>query len=101
MFRLGFAMEAVDTEQHRVTTSVQLNHPNDNAENLGLGIEYAWNNTIMIRGGYRINVEEQRLPSFGIGVCLPVEPTTIAFDYAGVDYGLLGMSHRFSIGFSF
>ncbi|MCB9250239.1 MAG: hypothetical protein H6613_17650 [Ignavibacteriales bacterium] len=43
MFRIGFALEPYETESNRITTSIQLNHPNDNSENVSTGIEYAWN----------------------------------------------------------
>ena len=100
MFRLGFAMDPILNETHRLTTSIQLNHPNDNAENLGLGVEYGWNNTVFLRVGYRVNVQEQRLPSFGVGARVPVELTVLTFDYGATDFGLLGMAHRFSLGIS-
>lgn len=100
-FRLAFAMEPILLEEHRLTTSLQLNHPNDNAENIGIGLEYAWNETVFLRLGYRINVEEQRLPSAGLGVRVPVEFSIIQFDYAVASYNLLGMIHRFSLGASF
>src|SRR5258706_10572263 len=41
-FKIGFAMEPMESEHQRVTTSIELNHPNDNAENVHFGIEYQW-----------------------------------------------------------
>ena len=99
-FRLAFAMEPVMTETHRLTTSVQLNHPNDNAENVGLGLEYGWNDMLFVRAGYRFNVGEQEWPSFGLGVKVPSELGTIGFDYGAAHYGVLGFAHRFSLGFA-
>ena len=43
MFRIGFAFEPYQTQNHRITASIQLNHPNDNSENVSTGFEYAWN----------------------------------------------------------
>jgi len=100
-FRLAFAMEPILEESHRLTTSFQLNHPNDNAENIGLGFEYAWTETVFLRIGYRLNVDEQRLPSLGLGVRVPVELSILQFDYGVSTYNLLGMTHRFSLGASF
>ena len=59
MFRIGFALEPYENDEHRVTTSIQLNHPNDNSENVSLGAEYVWNNMFFARAGYKINVDEQ------------------------------------------
>ncbi|MGH2569103.1 MAG: PorV/PorQ family protein, partial [Bacteroidota bacterium] len=41
LFKIAFAMDPVDLESHKLTTSLQLNHPNDNAENVGIGLEYS------------------------------------------------------------
>jgi len=100
VFRVGFAMEPYLTEMHRITTTVQLNHPNDNAENVGFGLEYGWNNTISLRGGYKINVDEETF-STGIGVALPLEFAAINVDYSFAKWGNLGDVHRFSMNLSF
>ncbi|MFA6541021.1 MAG: PorV/PorQ family protein [Bacteroidota bacterium] len=100
VFRMAFAFEPYQSETYRMTMSVQLNHPNDNAENLSLGGEFAWTETVFLRGGYKINVEEQQMPSYGIGVRIPVEYTTIRFDYGSANFGTLGNTHRFSVSFT-
>ncbi len=69
MFRFGFAFEPVMNEVHRLTTAIQLNHPNDNAENFGFGVEYGFKKSFFIRGGYKINADEQDF-TFGAGVAL-------------------------------
>lgn len=96
-FRLGFAMEPWQDDMHRVTTSVQLNHPNDNAEHMSVGVEYAWTELVMLRVGYRFNVEEQTSPSFGVGVRVPLGGLAARADYAAVPYTFLGTVHRISV----
>jgi long-subunit fatty acid transport protein len=96
MFRIGFAMEPYEDEENRVTTSIQLNHPNDNSENVSLGAEYSYNKMFYIRGGYKFNVDEQNY-SFGAGVTLPVSIATVSIDYAFSNFTRLGSAHRFSI----
>jgi long-subunit fatty acid transport protein len=96
MFRIGFAFEAYETEEHKLTTSIQLNHPNDNSENVSTGIEYNWRNMFFVRGGYKINVEEQNY-SFGAGVYLPIAIADFTLDYAYSNFARLGSAHRFSI----
>jgi len=96
MFRIGFAFEPYQDEQHSVTTSIQLNHPNDNSENVSLGVEYSWNRILFLRGGYKINVEEQNY-SFGAGVNVPISMAEFTFDYAFANFEQLGSAHRFSI----
>ena len=96
IFRIGFAIEPYENEEHRVTTSVQLNHPNDNSENLVLGVEYAWRKMLFIRGGYKFNVDEQNY-SFGAGLNVPISIADFTLDYAFSNFERLGSTHRFSI----
>lgn len=96
IFRIGFAFEPYQTEEHSVTTSIQLNHPNDNSENVSLGVEYSWSRMLFLRGGYKINVDEQNY-SFGAGVNVPISIAEFTFDYAFANFEQLGSAHRFSI----
>jgi long-subunit fatty acid transport protein len=96
VFRIGFAFEPYQTEEHTVTASIQLNHPNDNSENVGTGIEYNWKKILYLRGGYKFNVEEQNY-SFGAGVNIPVSIANVNVDYAYSNFTRLGSAHRFSI----
>jgi long-subunit fatty acid transport protein len=101
LFRIGFAFEPYEDEMHKITTSFQLNHPNDNSENLGIGAEYIFtesnlNTSFIARGGYKINVDEQNF-TFGAGVKIPVQFATINFDYAYANFTRLGSAHRISI----
>jgi len=96
MFRIGFALEPYEDDQHKFTTSIQLNHPNDNSENLSLGLEYVWNKMFFARGGYKVNVEEQNY-SFGAGVNVPISIANVSVDYAFANFTRLGSAHRFSI----
>ncbi|MBN1423335.1 PorV/PorQ family protein [Candidatus Fermentibacteria bacterium] len=94
-FRLGFADEIVDTPRHRLTASAQLNHPNDNAENLGVGLEYAMNEMVFVRAGLRLNSDAES-SVLGAGVFLPVAGQLRA-DYAYTFMGDLGSASRLSM----
>ncbi len=96
VFRIGFALEPIETEEHKLTTSIQLNHPNDNSENFAIGVEYTWQQMLYLRGGYKFNVDEQNV-SFGMGVKLPISFAEFNFDYAFSNFSRLGSAHRFSI----
>ncbi len=100
MFRFGFAFEPVMNEVHRLTTAIQLNHPNDNAENFGFGVEYGFKKSFFIRGGYKINADEQDF-TFGAGVALKMVGLNLNFDYAFARFTRLGSTHRFSLLFKF
>jgi len=96
IFRIGLAFEPYESPEHKFTTSVQLNHPNDNSENVVLGLEYVWNKLLFIRGGYKINVDEQNY-SFGAGLNVPINIAEFTLDYAFSNFERLGSAHRFSI----
>ncbi|MGE5680346.1 MAG: PorV/PorQ family protein [Bacillota bacterium] len=96
IFRIGFAFEPYQSEDQMVTASVQLNHPNDNSENVSTGLEYKWKNILSLRGGYKFNVEEQNY-SFGAGIRMPLRVADVTFDYGFSNFTRLGSAHRFSL----
>ena len=108
-FRLGFAMEPVDGDDQMVTTSIQLNHPNDNAENVRFGVEYSFRKTFFVRGGIKRTIGQQFLGAdltseesftLGAGVLVPMGLSVIGADYAYANFSRLGTVHRFSLSFT-
>lgn len=100
MFRIGFAYDPIDNQKNKLTTSIQLNHPNDNAENLNLGAEYSYKDMLFIRGGYKFNVESENY-SGGIGVKIPVSIAKTSLDYSIANFKDLGFTHRLSVNLLF
>ncbi|PKL89982.1 MAG: hypothetical protein CVV23_02820 [Ignavibacteriae bacterium HGW-Ignavibacteriae-2] len=96
MFRIGFALEPYMDDVHRITSTIQLNHPNDNSENVSFGTEYSWRNIVQLRGGYKLNVDEQSF-TFGAGVKLPLGIADVTFDYGYSAFERLGSAHRISL----
>ena len=110
MFKLGVAFEPYETEQHRVTTSIQLNHPNDNAENVRLGVEYAYDSMFFLRVGVKRTIGESMLYgstssaedyAFGAGVRIPIAIMTVNADYSFANFNDLGAVHRFTVAISY
>jgi hypothetical protein len=110
VFKLGFAFEPLMDETQRVTLSVQLNHPNDNAENVRIGFEYEWQSWLSLRAGLKRTVGEPFFGidkksaddySLGIGVKMDLGFTTTAFDYAFTNFNELGSVHRVSLEFTY
>jgi len=110
LFKIGFAIEPVEMENQRLTTSIELHHPNDNAENVHLGVEYAWRETFFLRAGVRRTIGQAFLGrddqnagdiSLGAGAATTMSIAHISFDYAYAHLNLLGSVHRFSVGMSF
>jgi len=101
MFRFGFAFEPIYTDKHKLTTSVQLNHPNDNSENISFGAEYMYDEPLLyskffLRGGYKFNADEQDF-SLGAGLALPLPFANIKLDYGYANFSRLGSAHRFTL----
>ncbi len=96
IFRIGFAFEPLQTTDNRITTAVQLNHPNDNSENVSAGAEYSWKDIVFIRGGYIFNADVENF-SFGFGVKVPIRIAYCNVNYSYTNYTTLGNAQRFSI----
>ena len=95
-FRIGFAFEPIEDDMNRLTASIQLNHPNDNSENLAIGAEYAWSGLFFIRAGYKLNVDEEGLTA-GAGINAPLSVARLGVDYAFADFDRLGAVHRITV----
>ncbi|MBS1494445.1 MAG: PorV/PorQ family protein [Bacteroidetes bacterium] len=100
IFKIGFALEPVLNEKNRLTTSIQLNSPNDNAEYLNFGAEYAFKEYLFLRGGYKINVDAENF-SVGAGLRLPLTFAMLNLDYALSNYKELGFAQRLSLNVMF
>lgn len=99
-FRVGSAMEVIDTEAYTLTTSLQINHPVDNAENAVLGFEFGYLKMLFLRAGYRINYDEEKF-TFGAGVKVPFAGQDLTVDYAYKAFKTLGNTSQFSLGYHF
>jgi hypothetical protein len=99
-FSLGTAMTLFATKSHRLLASAQLNHPVDNSENFRLGAEYSLKGMLFLRGGTKINTDEDHM-TFGAGVRLPLGSQALGIDVSYTDFGLLDEVVRMSAELSF
>lgn len=97
LFAMGISMIPLKTEKHQIITSLQLNHPNDNSENLRIGAEYCFDSLLFVRAGYKLNVIGENF-SYGVGIKarlgaipLVIEATHLPTSYLGQQF-LLGLS---------
>lgn len=101
IFRVGLAMDLLDTEDHFVTACVEADHPNDNVERINMGAEYWLMNMIAFRAGYMARHDSQTI-SFGAGFKFDIRDLgDVRVDYAYTDLGILEGVHRFSMGIGF
>jgi len=82
-----------------VTVTAQLDHPNDNAENIRLGAEYNYKSLLYLRAGYKINVADQDFPTFGAGLRMRMGRHPLRLDYAYDRLTYLGTVHRIGLCF--
>ncbi len=94
VFSLGFSLAPIDNGTHRLFTSAQLNHPNDNAENVRIGVEYSYDKFLFARAGYKINVDDQPYPTFGAGIRTRIGRHPLHIDYSAMFSDWLGYRQR-------
>lgn len=100
LLRIGVAAEVFEQDIHKITASVQLNHPNDNAENINLGIEYWLYDMIAFRGGIKTAQSEESY-SVGFGLRVPITIADFQLDYALTDFGEFGFVNRVAVQLQF
>lgn len=103
-FRIGLAMDVLDTEEHRFTIAADALHPNDNSESVNVGAEYMFNNLIAFRVGYKSLFLDNSEEGLTAGVGLNYDFNTdfgVRVDYAYQDFGVLDYTQHFSLGIKF
>jgi hypothetical protein len=100
LFRYGVAFEPIENSDQRLTTSLEVNQPADNAQVIKLGAEWVWERRLALRTGYNFNSDEMNF-SAGAGLYASVGATKLNIDYAFTDAGFLGSVNRLSLGVRF
>jgi opacity protein-like surface antigen len=104
VFRVGLAADLVRSEESRLTAAVDAIHPNDNTEYLNTGIEYGWNETVFLRGGWKSLFERDTEQGFTVGLGLHYRIAGVVglkVDYAYQDWGRLTSVQYLSLGVLF
>ncbi len=104
-FRIGAAADVIgrnallgESDLSRFTIAYDLFQPNDYAQQMHLGGEYAFDETVFLRLGYKFNYDSDGLAA-GVGVQHSILGTRFGFDYS---FGTMGKYlpnvHRISVG---
>lgn len=101
VFKIGVAMTPVKSETQSLSVGVQLDHPNDNAENIRIGVEWDYHKLLFLRAGYKINVKDQAYPTAGFGLRTRIGKHPLMIDYGVDPTQYLGMMHRVAVSFQF
>ena len=85
----------LDSDASKLLISYDLSQPRDYSQQHHLGMEYIFKDLLFLRGGYKINFDEEGF-TYGFGISY----TGIRIDYSYCDFGeFLNAVHRFSVGF--
>jgi hypothetical protein len=99
LFRVGVAIDPINKQSHKLSYSLQLNHPVDNAEYIVTGFEYSFLNLLFLRSGYKFNKNEENYTA-GIGLNLRIGTYNLKVDYGYANFDHLTDPKRFSLGLS-
>jgi len=97
VFKLGASIKPIETDDQSLLFALQLEHPNDNSENMRLGLEYEYKKLLFVRVGYKLNVQGENLPTLGFGYRATVGRNTIMVNYGVNATQYLGNLHVFGI----
>ncbi|MEJ2613790.1 MAG: PorV/PorQ family protein [Ignavibacteriaceae bacterium] len=103
-FRIGFSMDVVKSRYIRIKAAFDATHPNDNTEYLNSGIEFAYDELVFIRGGYKSLFMDNSEESFTLGAGIKYEMSSslfVKFNYAYGDFGRLKNIQYFDVGLVF
>lgn len=103
-FRVGVAYSPIRSEMHKLMLAVDAMHPSDNYESVNLGAEYAYDDFLFFRAGYKSlfldNSEESFSVGFGVKQYL-VGNVSFKIDYAYQDFGRFSDIQKFTLTISF
>jgi hypothetical protein len=106
LFRIGMAADLIgpnslfySEENNRLSMAFDLFQPNDDDQQLHMGLEYEYAQTVAFRIGYKYNYDNEGL-TFGGGLHYTISGVKLMLDYS---YGALGTylltnAHRISLG---
>ncbi len=97
VFRLGASMVPLKSDDQSLLVAVQLEHPNDNSENLRIGLEYEFKKLLYVRLGYKLNVPNETLPTMGIGYKVRVARHSMMVNYGVNVTDHIGTFHGFGL----
>ena len=102
--RIGLSMDLLDLRRagpgsHTLLMSVDAENPRDFSEQMNAGLEYAFQNRVMLRAGYTFPTDEQGLTA-GLGVSQPLGSLRFGADYSYTEFGVFSGVHRLALRFS-
>ncbi|MCB9245075.1 MAG: PorV/PorQ family protein [Flavobacteriales bacterium] len=100
VFKMGLSFKAWEQGNRHLLVAAELNNPNDNAENIRIGTEFAYRDLLQVQGGVKLSVKGQTLPTFGFRYKSRIGVHPIHFGYAMNPANFLGTQHLFTLQFT-
>jgi len=102
--QIGGSMDVVDLTSldpsvHSLVVSADASNPRDYSEQIKVGGEYRFMDTVSLRAGYTYPTDEEGI-SLGVGVRQSVGGLGLGADYSYTDFGVFSGVHRVAIRFS-
>ena len=91
-FCMGINGIAWSKDKQVLRMGIQLNHPNDNAENYRIGLEYTANDRLVIRSGVALQVAGRTWPALGFSAKGRLGRQAIWIDYAATPTAFTGIA---------
>ncbi len=104
LYRAGISMDAVKSDELRVTIAADALRPSDNAESLNVGAELAWKEIFFIRGGKRQMFYQNGIENYSLGGGIRWELTAvnaISINDSYQDFRVFGGIQSFEMGITF
>ena len=104
-FRVGTAIDVnefagLSTEMHDFELSVDAERPRDYDEQMRMGLEYLFMETLALRAGYGYPTDERGI-NLGAGIQSTLAGAEVGFDYNYTEFGLFGNVNRFALRLGF
>lgn len=100
MFSMGISMVPYKQDVNQILVSAQVNHPNDNSENLRIGVEYAYDSLLFIRAGYRLGVVGEHV-SMGFGAMSRIGAIPFRVEFSALPTTYLGWQYMIGLSIGF
>jgi len=104
--KIGLAMDVLDVaaagqgSMHALRVMVDAENPRDFSEQIKIGAEYTFLETLSLRAGYAFPTDEQGI-NLGAGVFKRVRGIGLGADYAYTDFGVFSKVNRVAVRVSF
>ena len=95
-----FDLTALSPEVHRLEIHSSFTRPRDFYEQVRVGGEYLFMETVALRAGYAYPTDQEGI-HLGGGLRTSIQELGMSFDYAYSDFGVFDPINRFSVGISF